>query len=183
MRQRALLVAIAPAVLLLAGCAHNNPQPPAVAGSASSSTTTTTDTTPAAPIIDSPAAFHACGGDHLPVGAQLVGAYDTTVGDVVGWQESHGSGGIWRQHNLNQAAWVCYTTYSDAYDWSQYHPPCAVPAGAAPGSCPPPHPTGSSTIIAADGEVQPAGWDSWLARPPHLNGPPPPAPPQPTPPQ
>ena len=168
---RAFLVAVP--LVLLSGCGHRAAPPANAADSATSTTSATTDTTPSQPIVDSPAAAKACGSDHLPVGEQLVAAYDTTVGDIVGWQESHSAFGIWRQHNLSLAAWVCYTTYSDAYDWSQYSPPCAPPHGGVPASCSP-HPTRGSWIVAADGEVQPAGWDVWLSRPPHLNGPPPP---------
>ena len=187
MTKRVLLVAAAPILLLVAGCGPHDAQTsigaaastasasPAAA-TASSSTTrapASPDATPDHPIVDSAQAQSVC-SQHAYPGAKLLAAYDTSIVDVVSWQENDPevrSVSMWRAYPGSEAVRVCY--YQGSFDMSCPGPP--------PGQPPCPPATRMSMIIAADGTARPYAMsdDSLsLTRPPHLNGPlgPPPTP-------
>ena len=166
------LVLAIPALLLLAGCGPNDAQTiPRIGAAATASSTTASaspDATPDHPIVDSPRAQSACAAaaSTQGPGAKLLAAYDTSIADVVSWQENDPgarSVSVWRRHAPSETAWVCY------YEGS-FVIPC-------PGPCP--QGTRESVIVAMDGTAGPwaVSYDSLsLTRPPHLNGPLPPAP-------
>lgn len=185
MKPMIITIPLVAATLMLSGCAKSSPpgaasQGPAAANTAAPVTTPTPvanpDATPDHPIIDSPGAQTVCSNWVHPPGQLLLAAYDTTVGDVVDWQESDtGPGGSqWRDHAWSMAAWVCYLQ-------GTFPIPCPPPqAGQAP--CAPG--TRESIIVSADRVARPfaVGYD-WLSltKPPPRGVPPAPYSPGPPP--
>ena len=158
------------ALIVIAGCG-----PRTMAGGQSvggaSTTTSTSETSPSPdaqpdhPIVDSSSAQSLC--MRFAGTGRLLAAYASSIGDVVGWQESIDAGvSRWRDHGLSSFAAVCY------YEGS-FPVPCHPPLPGQP-DCQPA--TRICVIASPDGQ----GFAYWtgddslsLRRPPHLPGPPP----------